>query len=242
MAGQGKRFLDKEIFVPKPLVVVKGKTLAEHSIDSIKIPGAMFHFITKGFDNNFYNKQLSMIFSDKLGNSYKEYSINIKQYGAAHSCLFAESTFKDKGLSDMPLIILNCDQILNWDPQDFLNFIEKNDPDGAVILYKSDDPKHSFAKINKRGEISEIIEKVAISDDALIGVHYWKKASDFFESASLLFDKQYWGSREAYVSETYNFLIKKGKTILPYYFENDQYISLGTPEDIEKYLQNSNEK
>lgn len=236
MAGQGKRFLEKGIFIPKPLVMVNGKTLAEHSIDSIKIPGAMFHFITKGFDNNFYNKQLSMIFSSKLGNSYEEHSVNLEHYGAAHSCLFAEDTFKHNGFLDMPLIILNCDQILNWDVQDFLNFIEKNDPDGCVILHKSSNPRHSFAKINKRGEISEIIEKVAVSDDALIGVHYWKKASDFFDSAALLFDKMYWGSSEAYVSETYNFLIKKGKTILPYYFENNQYISLGTPEDIERYL------
>jgi NDP-sugar pyrophosphorylase family protein len=242
MAGQGKRFIDKGIFVPKPLVVVNGKTLAEHAIDSIKIPGAMFHFITRNFDNSFYNKQLSMIFSDKLGNNFEEHCIYWEHHGAAHSCLFAEGLFKYNNFFDMPLIILNCDQILNWDVQDFLNFIEKNDPDGAVILYKSTNPKHSFAKINKRGEISEIIEKVAISDDALVGVHYWKKASDFFESAALLFDKQYWGSSEAYVSETYNFLIQKGKTILPYYFENDEYISLGTPEDIEEYLQNSNKK
>jgi NDP-sugar pyrophosphorylase family protein len=236
MAGQGKRFLDKGISTPKPLILVNGKTLIEHSIDSIKIPGADFHFVTRSFSDPAHNGQLSEILKNKLGKFHQEYLIDSTHLGAAHSCMFLKGDFEKNKFFNTPLIILNCDQILNWDVQDFLNFIEKNDPDGAVVLYKSSNPSHSFAKINKREEISEIIEKVAISDDALVGVHYWKKASDFFESAHLLFDKLYWGGAEAYVSETYNFLIKKGKTILPYYIQNEEYISLGTPEDIEKYL------
>jgi NDP-sugar pyrophosphorylase family protein len=237
MAGYGKRFSDVGITIPKPLISIKGKTLAEHAIESVPFKDSNYVFITRPFEDESYNNTLSQILRIK-DNLRSELRVSNAHLGTAHSCTYAEQYFKENEWSENPLIIINSDQILNWNVQDFINFIKEKDPDGAVILHKSSNPKNSFAKINKRGEISEIMEKVVISDDALIGLHYWKKASDFFSSSKELFDKMYWNRKEVYVSETYNFLIKRGKTILPYYFEDGQYISLGTPEDIDNYVGN----
>ena len=46
-----------------------------------------------------------------------------------------------------------------WDEKDFLKWIKNNDPDGAVVVYESEDPKNSFAKINKLGLIEDFAEK-----------------------------------------------------------------------------------
>ena len=46
MAGEGNRFQDVGIEIPKPLIVTNGKTLIEHSIESLGIDGR-YIFITK---------------------------------------------------------------------------------------------------------------------------------------------------------------------------------------------------
>jgi NDP-sugar pyrophosphorylase family protein len=233
-AGKGSRFSNVGIVVPKPLISVKDKTLIEHSIDIVKDFSQNIFIITKNFLDEKYNKKISKIIKD---NSAIELFVfgEENHSGAAASSFFAKDSFADHNLLESPLIVINSDQIINWDPAPFFDFIKKNDPDGAVILYKSSNPRNSFAKI-ENGKIVEIVEKDPISNDALIGFHYWKKAEDFFNSSEELSNKLWSTLHEPYISETYNFLINKNKTILPYYFEDGQYISLGTPEDIDKYL------
>jgi NDP-sugar pyrophosphorylase family protein len=237
-AGNGLRFSSVGVVTPKPLIFVNGKTFIEHAIDTMTIPDSRFVILSKKFNDSRHNDKLYKI----LNNSPSEVRHLIldsdQHKGAAHTSFLSKGEFEHFSWMEDPLIITNCDQILNWDPENFLNFIKEKDPDGAVILYKSDNPKNSFAKI-KNGKIVEIIEKRPISNDALIGVHYWKKASDFFDSAAeLLYEKELSPS-ESYISETYNFLMNRNKTILPYYFEEGQYISLGTPEDVDIYAGNS---
>jgi hypothetical protein len=40
---------------------------------------------------------------------------------------------------------------------------------------------------------------------------------------------------ETYISETYNYLIENQHDILPFYIKNEEFICLGTPEDIDIY-------
>jgi NDP-sugar pyrophosphorylase family protein len=64
MAGLGTRFQKIGIDKPKPLIVVNGKTLIEHSIDSFNVKGK-FIFITRDFDDPEHNKELTDIFEYK---------------------------------------------------------------------------------------------------------------------------------------------------------------------------------
>lgn len=241
MAGQGSRFSKAGYQIPKPLIEVEGKTLAEHSIETLGIDGK-FIFITRSFDNPEHNEQLTNIFS-KLCKDFVEVRVDDKHLGAAHSASFAEH-FVDP---EEPLIITNCDQHLNWNGKDFMKFIEATDRyfkmstnkeksvDGAVVLYKSSNPKNSFAML-KDDQVIAIAEKQPISQDALIGVHYWKHAKDFFDSTrKAIRDYEEQGYPECYVSITYNYLIKDDKTILGYFIDDNEYESLGTPADIERY-------
>lgn len=237
-AGKGLRFSSVGVATPKPLIFVNGKTFIEHAIDTMRLPDSRFVILSKKFNDSNHNDKLS-----KILNNYplevRHLILDSDQHrGAAATSFLSKVEFEYFSWMEDPLIIVNCDQILNWNPENFLNFIKEKDPDGAVILHKSDNPKNSFAKI-KNSKIVEIVEKQVISDDALIGVHYWKKASDFFDSAAeLLYEKEFSPS-ESYISETYNFLINRNKSILPYYFEEGQYISLGTPEEVDIYTGNS---
>jgi NDP-sugar pyrophosphorylase family protein len=230
-AGQGLRFSRAGFKTPKPLLVVNGKTLIEHTIDSLAGLGDTNLVATRVFNDPSYNDSLSKII---LQNNLKEINLGEKHNGPSDTAKQCYSYFQKNKLLDSPLIIINCDQVIDWFPANFLDFIKKNDPDGAVLIHKSTDPRNSFAKIIKN-KIVELVEKEAISDDALVGFHYWKTAKDFFNSALELSQAQIDLNSEEYVSETYNFLIKKNKKILPYYCLNNEYIPLGIPEDLDNY-------
>ena len=230
MAGAGSRFAKAGYDLPKPLIEVAGKTLLEHSISSFDVP-AQFIFVTRDMDNPDWNQQIS-----KICKTLRPESVEIRlcalTNGASETCLAAQELINN----DEPLVIYNCDQIFQWNPQEFLEFVSKKKPDGAVVLYNNTDPKNSFAEI-KNDKITRLVEKQAVSNHALVGFHYWARGCDFVASAKQLVDKFHASGRpECYVSETYNYLIDQGKTILPYHISNNKFIPLGTPEDVNKYL------
>lgn len=235
MAGLGSRFSKIGIDTPKPLIEVVGKKLIEHSVTSLGISGR-YIFITRKYDNPEYNKQLSQVLLDLVPDSI-EIKIDHITGGAAETCLCATPYIDNSS----PLVITNCDQLLRWNASDFINALSNADVDGGIVLYKSDDPKNSFAEI-VNGKVLRLHEKVVISDNALVGVHYWKRGKDFVTSAKNLTDNFIRsGLPETYISSTYNSLIAREMNILPFFIQNNQFVPLGTPEDVVKYTGKYNE-
>lgn len=230
MAGAGSRFSRVGYHEPKPLIEVNGLSLIEHSIKSFDVD-AQFIFVTRKWENPDHNTQLNQLLK-KLRPESIEICIDHLTNGASETCLVA----KDLINNDDSLVIYNCDQIINWRSQEFLDFVDSKRPDGAVVLYNSRDPKNSFVDI-KDGQIVQFVEKKVISNHALIGFHYWARGQDFVWSAQQLVEKfRISGQPECYVSETYNYLLEKSYRILPYHISNNKYVPLGTPEDVSKYL------
>jgi NDP-sugar pyrophosphorylase family protein len=235
MAGAGSRFAKQGNLTPKPLITVQGKTLIEHAIESFDVD-AQFVFITRRYSDESHNAQLSNILS-KLRPEHKEIQLSQVSQGASDSVLAAESLINNHE----PLVIYNCDQIFQWDPKEFITWVQQHACDGAIVLYNSTDPKNSFAVI-EQNKVTEVVEKKCVSDHALVGFHYWRHGSDFVRSARQL--KQEFitsGRPECYVSETYNYLIQEGAHIAPYHVAPHVYVPLGTPEDVASYVGAQNE-
>ena len=89
MAGDGSRFYREGIKTPKPLINVEGKSLIEHSVESLGINGR-YIFICREYDNPEYNEQLSSIF-EKLNVEYREIRIKHLTSGPVETCLLAEN-------------------------------------------------------------------------------------------------------------------------------------------------------
>lgn len=229
MAGLGTRFTNEGFDLPKPLIEIDGKTLIEHSVSTLDLKGK-YIFITRKYDNPKHNERLSKTLQ-RIAPGCVERTIEKPTRGSVETCLFAEDLIDN----EQPLIITNCDQITDWESEDFLSFISNENIDGAVVTYTSTNPKNSFAVINS-GRITSLVEKKAVSNIALIGLHYWKVGSDFVRSAkNLLIDFEKEKRPECYISESYNYLIKEGLFIRSYHIEENQYISLGTPYDLSIY-------
>jgi NDP-sugar pyrophosphorylase family protein len=233
LAGDGKRFKEKGIKTPKPLIKFYNKTLIETSIDSLNIKKANYYFIIKKYEQKKYNLKLINIL--KKYKPKKIISINKTLNGPVYTLLKVKKINRN-----YPLIIANCDQYMRWNINDFKNFIKAQNPDGCVLTYKSKNKKNSFVKL-KNGLAIKFAEKKPISNQALIGVHYWKRTRDFFNSAKK-YVKSINKNNEAYVSETYNYMLKN-KKIKIYELDKKKFYLLGTPNDMERQIKNlKNEK
>jgi len=235
MAGEGARFKVNGYELPKPLILIDNKPMIQHCVESLGIDG-QYIFIIRRYESENTNKLLRetlvnikpdsiIIEIDKLTN------------GSAETCLFA----KDYIGNDDELIITNCDQLMEWDSNKFINFLNSSKHDGVVVTYESTHPKNSFVKLNDHNLVEYIAEKNPISNKALIGLHYWKKGIYFVNSTIKMINNNIRHNNEFYVGPTYNELIKDNKLISTYHLDKNQYISVGSPDDLNLYLGRKNE-
>ena len=223
MAGKGERFHTSGYTLPKPLIPIKNKPMIQNAIDSLGIKG-----------NHIFITQKDHEIKSKLLQNYPDsntISIDYITEGPASTCLLAKEHINN----DQPLLIANCDQIMWWDSLAFSIFLDTCPYDGLVVTYTETTPKNSYVKLNKKGLVTKIAEKVVISNVSLNGIHFWKKGSDFIKSAELMIKNNERYNNEFYVGPTYNTLIEQGKKIGIYHIPNEQHHAVGTPEDLLKY-------
>ena len=252
IAGLGTRFKSDGYLDPKPFVDFKGKSIIEWSLSSINLPGK-YYIIVNGLEKK-YTDQLVEI-ADKYYLDLQIIDIGHSTRGQAETCLLALET--DKIDLNEQLVITNCDQYTPWNPNKFLKFLKENDCDGLVSTYSHADVvvgkegRYSYIELDETGYGARFAEKIAISPWALNGIYYWKNANLFVESAKKLMHDDSdagWTSgklscvKEKYVSLTYNYLIKDGYKIKNYHMENDDFVSLGSPNEIILNLRQSNVK
>ena len=112
MAGEGQRFAVAGYKLPKPLIDVNGKPMARAAFDSLNVKGNYIYVIRRE-----HNK------GGRLVNLLKEMTpkctvveIDELTEGAACSVLMAEEYIDNRD----PLLIANCDQVIEWDSTNFI--------------------------------------------------------------------------------------------------------------------------
>jgi dTDP-glucose pyrophosphorylase len=152
--------------------------------------------------------------------------------GAACTALLAKEYID----SDNPLFFANSDQFVEWDSNEFMYKMNETEADGGIVTFKSTHPKWSFAKIDNKGNVTEVAEKNPISDIATVGFYYWKQGSDFVRYAERMIEKNIRVNNEFYVCPVFNQAIEDNKKIKVY--DIPKMWGLGTPEDLNLFLQN----
>ena len=138
--------------------------------------------------------------------------------------------------NDKPLLIANSDQYVEWNSsKSFYKFVTKK-VDGAILTFDSLHPKWSFAKTNKLNQVTKVAEKEVISNHATAGIYYWLKGSDYVSCAEEMIKKDIRVNNEFYVCPVFNIAIKNKKNFI--IEEIDKMWGLGTPEDLDYFLQN----
>ncbi len=226
MAGEGSRFREAGFNLPKPLIDVNGQSMISLVCKNIDVVGR-YVFVAQKKDINRYkiNEHLA---------SFCDNFILIEQDGrldgAAKSCLLAKKEIDN----DLPLLIANSDQYVNWDATTVVEQFIKSGVDGAILTFESSDTKWSYAKVNEHGVVSAVAEKNVISNDATCGIYYWKRGSDFVKYAEQMIEKNIKTNNEFYVCPVFNEAIADEKIIITHRVAAMH--GLGTPSDLNMFL------
>lgn len=222
MAGRGQRFLDAGYTTPKPLLKVGDKEIIAHIIDSMKVPNAQFIFIVRKDHCDEYELDKKLLEIEPKAIVVK---INEITQGSVCTVLLAKEYFNDNN----PVIIKDCDEITNWDPMHFFEYVERNRADGAIVTIHTEKPSFSFSRVSHNGEILETAEKTAISNHGSVGIYYFARGSDLIKYAERMIAKNIRTNNEFYTAPVYNQFIQDLKVILNYPVA--EMFGLNTPEE-----------
>ena len=231
MAGLGQRFSNVGYSLPKPLIEIDHKTMLEHAINTLDMEGR-YIFIVRDYDNRGHNEEVKYLLKKNRPGCII-LTIDYVTEGPACSALLAKEHINNQ----QELVIANCDQIMWWTGPRFINYVRNNSFDGAVVTYTTNTPKNSYAKLDLNGDVLEIAEKRVISNVGLNGIHYWKEGRDFVSSTEEMIKDDIRVNNEFYVAPTYNHLIRAGKKVGIYHIPNEQHNAVGTPGDLDVFLE-----
>jgi mannose-6-phosphate isomerase-like protein (cupin superfamily) len=234
MAGKSSRFFDAGFTVPKFMLPLSSKqngcTMIQGAVDSLHLQGQLIFIVQRDHCKYGIDTFLKETYPASIVLYLERYT-----GGCVESVLEAAKAYLD---NDVPLVISNCDQYLDWDSEEFLRICDKPHVDGCVLTYPADTIKNSYCTVDANGQCTLFKEKEVISSHSLVGVHYWKRGSDFIASATHMIEKNVRDAGEYYVSTSYNYLVNQGKyiTICPLR-ENEVYHTIGVPETYYAFLQ-----
>jgi HAD superfamily hydrolase (TIGR01509 family) len=228
MAGAGSRFQEAGYSFPKPLIDVKGKPMIQQVVDSLNVEARYIFIVQKE-----HYEKYSLLHTLKLiAPNCEIVQVDGMTEGAACTTLLARELINN----DDPLLIANSDQYLDWDSNQFMYSMAADDTDGGILTFPSTHPKWSYAKTSSSGLVTEVAEKIPISEHATVGVYYFKKGSDYVRSAEQMIKKNIRTNGEFYVCPSFNECILNGGRIKIYEIDETQMWGLGTPEDLDYFL------
>ena len=228
MAGAGSRFEAAGYTFPKPLIEVRKKPMIQVVVENLNIKANFIYVVQKSHREKYNLDALLSLITPGC----KIVETEGMTEGAACTALLAKEYID----SDAPLFFANSDQFVEWDSNEFLYKMNETNADGGIVTFEATHPKWSFAKVNEQGLVTEVAEKNPISNIATIGFYYWKNGSDFVKYAEQMINKNIRVNNEFYVCPVFNEAIEDGKAIRT--FDVKEMWGLGTPEDLNYYLEN----
>lgn len=229
MAGRGTRMGQfNSQNVSKPFIEFGGKTMIEHSMESIKLD-AKWIFVVRDVADKARMEDVAK----KNGVRHEVIAMETDTEGPAATCLAASNVLD----LNEELIIANCDQVIDWSVDDFLSVARNYH--GCVVTYFSQRPFNSYAKLNREALVTQIKEKEVISEISLSGIHYWKCGSLFKESCEMMIANEDRAKNgEFYVAPTYNRMIDDGLRVGVFHLSPAQHHPIGTERDLSAYIAN----
>ncbi len=229
MAGLGTRFKQAGYTVPKYEIGVKGRTLFEWSMESLKgyhLSENDYYFIVRREDGSrdfIENEWRKIRGSDAVANVIE---IDHMTDGQATTAMLAAPLWK----KDDSLLIYNIDTYVEAGQMRYSDIRG----DGFIPCFNVPGDHWSFVATDDDGNATEVREKERISDNCTLGAYYFASCSLY----ERMYDEYYKNAAnmekgEKYVAPLYNHMIAKGLTVRICMIGSQFVHVLGTPEELE---------
>jgi NDP-sugar pyrophosphorylase family protein len=231
MAGEGSRFVKVGYKLPKPFIDVGGKPMISRVLDNLD---------SKNFDVVLLARAAHLKAEPELTESLaKEYGSRIVEVdrlteGSVCTILLARREID----RNAPLLIANCDQIVDFDCNTFIKDCLARKLDGSILVFRETnrDAKWSYARVDDDGIVVEVREKVAISELATVGIYFFAKAAYFIDAAVDMIARNDRVNNEFYTCPVYNYMIAQSQRVGIYEIAKDAMHGIGVPEDLDAYI------
>jgi dTDP-glucose pyrophosphorylase len=231
LAGSSKKFVKNGQEYPKLLTEVNEKTMLEVVLDGIKslttTKNNIVFMVDKSENEKYY---LGDVIKLVLPQAHIVI-VNRETAGAAVTSLLAIDCIKE----DMPLTLINGDQLLDCDESECIEYFKKNDADAGVIVFDSYHPRWSYVKTNDKGLVIQAVEKRPISNQATAGFYYYKKSSDYIRCAKKMILKGGDLNGVFFICPVFNEMVLEQKKIITYRIDSELYHSFMSPEKVSQY-------
>lgn len=225
MAGRGQRFVDRGYADPKMLIVVRGKTLLEWSLDSLPLElCSRLVFVGLAEHERRYNMsaRISALLPRTRDVRYRW--LESVTRGQAETALAARPDVDES----RPLVIFNIDT--RFVSKTMAAALKDDSSDGVLGAFPSREPRFSFAAASPDGTVTDVREKEVISSHALTGLYSFRYCSDFFDTAAQWIRDGKRVRNEFYIAPMYADLIRKGRRFT---LDHAEVVDiLGTPEEV----------
>lgn len=232
MAGAGSRFAMAGYIEPKPFIDVDGVPMISRVLQNLAIEGAHYLLVAQRAHVAAYP---DVVHSLEMQYPLTVVPIDGMTEGTACTVLHARHLINN----DRPLLIANSDQWVDFSLSDFISDARVRQLDGSILTFHDAERnnKWSFARTDAEGFVLQVKEKEAISDQATVGIYYFARGEDFVEAAIEMMLQRDRVNGEYYTCPVYNYLIQAQKRVGIYQISANAMHGLGTPEDLERYLQ-----
>lgn len=227
LCGKGERFKN-EYNIIKPLIKVFNKEIILYILDNI---------INTKVKKNIYiiiNKNTNKTNIVELINSHYEninfIDIEDETNGALETVIIGIN--KINNLIYNNLLIVDGDNFYTNNVIDTINILNN------TIVYFNDTSEiaqYSYIKLNDNNVI-DIIEKKKISDNANTGMYYFSDINEFLKYSKYVIDNNIKFNNEFYISVVIKEMLNNKINFTGNCIDKDNYISLGTPELVNKYI------
>ena len=230
MAGLGSRFRKAGYDCPKYMIEAKGKTLFEWSMDSLidyNRHVSKYIFVVRKEDNteNFIKQNMKKYGIDNV----EVIGIDYLTDGQETTCMLAIPYCN----SDDAIMVYNIDTYVEPCEMKY----EDISGEGHIPCFHADGDHWSFAKLDESGNVTEVREKVRISDNCTLGAYYFSSARLYKELYNEYYsDDSKMEKNEKYIAPLYNYMIEKGMKVTISIVDKNKVHVLGTPEELKVFI------
>lgn len=231
MAGLGSRFAKAGYDRPKPFIDVAGRTMIETVMDNLRLEGARYILIAR---REHLESEAEAVRRLTERGDVEIVAVDGPTEGTVCTVLHARKLIDNDG----PLLIANCDQVVDFSCRAFVSDCLTRNLDGSILCFRDAgrDPKWSFARLGADGLVRQVAEKVAISDLATAGLYLFRRGRDFVAGAVDMIARNERVNNEFYTCPVFNRLLADGARIGVFEVAFEHMHGLGTPEDLLDYL------
>ncbi len=230
LGGLGTRYKKFNYNLPKSLVNAAGKPILYWLLDNLNF--SKINQIIIPYNKELDNYRFESVIKNKYNNlNFLFLKLNYDTEGAAQTILEGLNIIED---GDSPIICLDGD---NFYLEDILS---RWDGENTIFTFNdyNAEPIYSYIKINNDNNVSDIVEKKKISNQACTGAYAFSSWKLLKKYCKIIINNNIRQKNEFYTSNVIKEMIKNNINFININIKKENYICLGTPFHLRLFCNN----